>query len=151
MYTPHSITLYNTVTETNADFSEQIKNYVTVLNGVFVDASKGRNVSTSGLTNADSVNLYIPLDVEAVDGADGSTKEYIAPRAFMQLEDKSGYYTLSFAENALQTFFIKGVAVEQDLSFEEINVKYDDVYTVTKVDLKDFGSENMRHFEVGGA
>lgn len=28
---------------------------------------------------------------------------------------------------------------------------YDDVYKVTKVDRKDYGSADMRHFEVGGA
>ena len=28
---------------------------------------------------------------------------------------------------------------------------YDDVYNVTKVDEKDFGSEEMRHWEIGGA
>ena len=34
---------------------------------------------------------------------------------------------------------------------QAIEMSYDDVYKVTKVDMKDFGSADMRHFEVGGA
>ena len=41
--------------------------------------------------------------------------------------------------------------VEPDKTEQALEMLYDDVYKVTKVDMKDFGSQDMRHFEVGGA
>ena len=41
--------------------------------------------------------------------------------------------------------------VEPDKTEQMIEMLYDDVYKVTKVDMKDFGSAAMQHFEVGGA
>ena len=45
------------------------------------------------------------------------------------------------------------IIIEKRLAFREaaLEMLYDDVYKVTKVDMKDFGSQDMRHFEVGGA
>ena len=34
---------------------------------------------------------------------------------------------------------------------EQIEMLYDDVYKVTKVDMKDFGSPSMQHWQVGGS
>ena len=46
------------------------------------------------------------------------------------------------------TFFVKGEVVNPDLTFQEINRRYDNVHLITKVDTKDFGG--LQHFEVGG-
>ena len=59
---PHTITVYNTW-EDPVTFDTE--NHVTILRGVFYDSAKAVNVRESGLTNADSVNLIIPFDVEA--------------------------------------------------------------------------------------
>ena len=37
------------------------------------------------------------------------------------------------------------------VSEEQIEMLYDDVYKVTKVDMKDFGSPSMQHWQVGGS
>lgn len=148
MYTPHTVTVYNVVTETDpATFDDVTTNHITILRGVFLDASKGTNVRESGLEGADAVILHIPFDVVAVDGITGSAKAYASPMAFWRAADKSGLWTLSADRN---TFFVKGEVVE-DESEEYINLMHDGVYTVTKVDEKDFGSAALRHFEVGGA
>lgn len=52
--------------------------------------------------------------------------------------------------NGGTTFFVKGEAVEPDKTEEQIEMLYDDVYKVTKVDMKDFGSPSMQHWQVGG-
>lgn len=145
MYAPHTVTLYY-VTEDKVTFENT--NYITVLEGVFVDSVKGANVRASGLENADSVNLYIPFDVNATDGITGATKTFLPPKQYEAQENKYGYWTLDVSGNC---FFVKGVVVEPTQDFQYINLNYDDVHRVTKVDMKDFGSEHMRHWEVGGA
>lgn len=136
MYAPHTITLYSTI-EDSVTFEET--RFITVLRGVFMDASKASNVRASGLEGADGVNLFVPFSVDA------SGKKYVDPKEFEKTPDKNGLWTLRVGD-----FFVKGEVVE-DKDFQYINLNYDDVYRITKVDKKDFGSESMLHFEVGGA
>lgn len=148
---PHTITLYNTRYETDPKTLKDIAvNHITILKGVLVDESKASNVRKSGLEGADAVNLYIPFDVEATDPATGERKQYIGPVEFWGLPDKTGYWTM--ATNR-ETWFATGVALPEDeikpeSVFEHINLKFDSVYTVTKIDIKNFGG--LQHFEVGG-
>lgn len=144
---PHTVTLYNVSTEQDANFNETSVNYITILRGVLLIASKGVNVRESGLEGADAVNLYIPFAVDAVDSLTGKPKRHIGPMEFWRMEDKGGFWTLSDSGNC---FFVKGEAVEPEASVALIEMKYDSVYNVTKVDCKDFGSLDMQHFVVGG-
>lgn len=142
MYAPHTVTVYSTI-EDPVTFEET--RYITVLHGVFMDAAKAANVRTSGLEGADSVNLFVPFSVRAADGVSLQEKRYVDPKEFESTSDKSGVWTFRIGD-----FFVKGEVVE-DKDFQYINLNYDDVYRITKVDKKDFGSEPMRHWEVGGA
>jgi len=147
MYMPHTVTLYNVSVEADPETLEDVvENHITILRGVFLDASKGANVIRSGLEGADAVTLHIPFNVVAVDGLTGAEKVYSPPMEFWRAEDKTGLWTLSVDRN---TFFVKGEVVE-DQSEEYINLKHDGVYTVTTVDEKDFGSSDLQHWEVGG-
>ena len=145
---PHVVTVYNTQTEESAatGFEPILRNYITILDGVYLEAAKGSNVTGSGLTGADAVNLYIPADVKATDGVTGEEKRYVGPVEFWRTEDKSGRWTLSSNRN---TFFAKGTVVHEDWTQQKIEACYDDVYDVTKVDDKDVGGD-MAHWEVGG-
>lgn len=148
MYAPHTVTIYNSVKETDlTTFEEVTRLYVTVLRGVMLQASKGVNVRESGLEGADAVNLYIPFSVEAVDGTTGKPKTYTGPQAFYNAADKSGLWTLSVNGDGGTTFFVKGEFVTDN---ETVALSHDDCYNVTKVDKKDFGSADMQHWEVGG-
>ena len=109
---PHTVTLYTVVTEENpSTFEETTTNYITILRGVLLDAVKAKNVNESGLEGADSVALYVPKDVEAVDGVTGEEKQYVGPVEFWKMEDRSGFWTFSVGENS---FFVKGEAVHPD-------------------------------------
>lgn len=148
MYSPHIVTLYNMTVTTDPDTFEDVTvNNITILQGVFLEARKATNVIRSGLEGADAVSLYIPFDVTATDAQTGAQKTFASPMVYWASEDKSGLWTLTTDKN---TFFVKGVAVE-DMSEEAINLLHDGVYTVTKVDEKDFGRPHMRHWEVGGS
>lgn len=151
---PHTITLYNVSVELDKDsFEDKTLNHITVLKGVLVDDSKAHNVLESGLVGADAVNLYIPYDVEAVDGVTGEKKEYAQPIEFWKSDDKDGHWTLSLTsknpEADSNTFFVRGEVVEPDMALSRLELLYDDVYEITKVDNKDFGG--LKHWEVGAS
>lgn len=150
MYTPHTVTVYNVIEETDlATFEETTRAYVTILRGVFLDASKATNVRESGLVSADAVDLFIPFTVESVDGTSGDPKVYVGPQEFWKKThaERAGFWTLSVEGNGGETFFVKGEVVDA------VNVAraHDESYTVTKVDTKDFGNPAMQHWQVGGA
>lgn len=148
MYAPHVVTIYNIVRETDpATLEETEQAYITILRDVMLQASKAANVQKSGLEGADAVNLYIPFFVEAVDGKTGAAKTYSKPQAFNAAADKSGMWTLSYNGNGQETIFVKGEFVSDNLDVVRF---HDDCYNVTKVDEMDYGSDDMRHWEVGG-
>lgn len=142
MYTPHTVTLYNLVTEDRNDYL-----YCTVLHGVMLQASKGANVRDSGLEGADAATLYIPFGVSAVDGVTGKRKEYVGPQEFFRAADRSGMWTLSYDGNGGTSFFVKGEYATEN---ETVARAQDNCYTITKVDEMDYGSADMQHWEVGG-
>lgn len=149
---PHCVTIYNVTQETDKEtMAETDKAYITVLQGVLLEASKAANVRATGLVSADAVNLYIPFDTTAIDGVTREKKKYVGAMEFWRASDKSKIWTLSTDGNGGTTFFVKGEVVEPEKTEQTIEMLYDDVYKVTKVDMKDFGSASMQHFEVGGA
>ena len=143
MYAPHAVTLYLAI-EDEVDFTTT--HYITVLEGVLLDSSKAANIRATGLVSADAANLYIPFSVRAIDGESGAEKHYAEPKEFNKAVDKSMLWTLDE-----RCFFVKGEVVDVEANFQNINKDHDDVYRVTKVDRKDFGSADMQHWEVGGA
>lgn len=140
---PHTVTIYNTGDENPTTFEKEVN--ITVLHGVFYDASKAANVRESGLVNADAVNLIIPFSVEAVNGETKETQTYLSPKEYETAIDKGKHWTIRTSD----CFFVKGEIVRPGLSFSEINRAFDGVHNVTSVDEKDFGS--LQHWEVGGA
>ncbi len=145
---PHTVTVYNTHTEEDqTTFEATTTQYITVLDGVLLDEVRAVNVRKDSMETADAVTLYIPPSVFAIDGENGGAKQYIGPKEFQKLEDKSGYWTLSQGGDC---FFVKGRVVHPGWAPEQFEAAYDGVYNVTRVDIKDFGGD-MSHFEVGGA
>lgn len=156
---PHTVTMYNVEIRTQTNpYSNIVINHITVLYGVLFDASKAKNVRTSGLEGADAVNLYIPFSVKAIDGADVGKEEppqkrYVEPLEFWRAEDKSALWTMSVGGTKTHgvngsCFFVKGVAVHPELTVDAIEMLYDDVYDITSIDEKDFGG--LPHWEIGG-
>lgn len=154
---PHTITLYNITSETDKDtYEDVVTNYITILKGVLVDDSKAVNVRESGLVGADAVNLYIPFDVKATDALTGKEKGFIPPIEFWRSDEMDKHWTLAISAKGAPlngyTFFIKDIAlppdgIKPDMVREVVEVMYDDVYNITKIDTKDFGG--LQHWEVG--
>lgn len=146
MYTPHTVTLVNVIEGNNST----MQYYLTVLHGVMLQASKHTNVHKSGLQDADAVTLFVPFSVRA-QGADGNAKTYASPKVFEAMADHTGAWTLQAGgkSGGADCFFIRGEILEA-VSYAQALKLYDDVFRVTSVDIRDFGSEAMRHWQVGG-
>lgn len=145
---PHTITLYSLDIEPSEDFNDRKIYNATVLKGVLFDATKAANVNKSGLVNADSVMVYIPFAV------DTGVKTYLPPVAYGESAEKVKHWTL---RTGAGDFFVKGEIIDPGESrdgtphdYEYMRTYYDDVYLVSTVDRKDFGSPDMRLWEVGG-
>ena len=175
MYTPHIVVLIN-VSEND---DETLFYNATILDKVFLDLSKRTNVNKSGLSDADSATLFIPFYTVGKSFA-GQEKKYVKPKAYEKLADKSGSWTLKDGGDSspVECYFIKDIdeletylgsvadvavcdiAVADDATtphsdvevegYSSMKERYDYVYAVTTVDLRDFGRRSMQHFQVGG-
>ena len=135
MRTNGSMTIYNKY----FDKATRLDKYQrTVLNNVFWEDKKAYNRLQSGLTDADEVSIIIPFKVS-------SDKQYVSPREFGRLEDKSNHFTLQEGDR-----IVKGdIDFEIDGKISDLDREYE-AFTITSVDTKDFGSMHMRHWEVAG-
>lgn len=147
MYTNTGATLYNYDRD---KATGKVTYRRTYLRNVFWDDSKQSNVLKSGLTSVESVNISVPFDVDA------EGKTYKSPKEYLNSTDKDNSFT--FTANS-QDLIVKGIIdyeinnsssqkISESLSYLKNN--YDYVMTISIVDMKDFGSENMRHWEIGG-
>lgn len=148
MYAPHTVTVYNVYED---PLALEVAYNITILRGVFLDVAKGTNVKKTGMQDTDAATLFIPFSVKAVDGVTGEEKKYIGPKAFSALEDKTGYWTLETGgtSSSADCFFVKGEVVT-DKGYAKMRYLYDDVFDVTTVDVRDFGTPDMHHWQVGG-
>lgn len=135
---PHTVTLY----ETREDGPARI----TLLKGVLLKAPRAVGMDRNGLNGADAPRLYVPFSVEAVDGLTGKPKAFTDRVKMENAQDKAGLWTFPLDGGG---FFVKGKAVEPDLDRQEIEAKYDGVYSITGVTAWDYGA--LRHWLVEGA
>ena len=116
---------YTNSTTKNVTFKKHL------INNVFWDDSKGVNLN-KGYDKADAVNVYIPKDKNDM-------SEYVNPKQY----DGSSW-TLNNGD-----LIVKGEVTETEVSGIKELSSYE-VFTITMVDNKDFGSSNMQHFEIRG-
>lgn len=111
--------------------------FPTVLNNVRLLVSKGRNMATSGLTEADKAKLHISTK--------DLSKEYMEPIEWDKSDNKSEAFTLCQDRD----FFTVGdtsSVVPTDDFYQYMKSNYDGVYMVGNVDT----FELIPHLEVGG-
>lgn len=131
MKTNTSMSVFNKYTdeEKNVIFTKHL------IDNVFWDDSKGINRNL-GYENADDVNVFIPKNKNDMSG-------YVEPKKYKGLNNT---WTLENGD-----FIVKGNVEESSvMSIKELLKKYDNVFTISLVDDKDFGSANMQHFEIRG-
>ena len=119
-------------------FTDENKNVVFkkhLIDHVFWDDSKAVNLNR-GYDNADDANVFIPKEQNDMSG-------YVKPKKYKGLNNT---WTLANGD-----FIVKGDVREKEVSgIKELTTKYDNVFTISLVDDKDFGSSSMHHFEIRG-
>lgn len=118
-------------------YTDESKNTVYkkhLIENVFWDDAKSVNL-TQGYDKADDVNIYIPKDKNDM-------KNYVKPK---QYTGSKSEWTLNEGD-----FIVRGNININEVSKIKDLSKFDDVFTITLVDDKDFGSSNMQHFEIKG-
>ena len=149
MYTNADATLFNYFKDKETGKVTYRKTY---LRGVFWDDVKQSNVIKSGLATIESVLICVPFSVNA------DNKVYQSPKEYQKLSDEEKDNAFTFVANS-QDIIIKGIVdyeidntssktISEDLMYLRNN--YDSVMTISVVDEKSYGSEVMRHWELGG-
>ena len=133
MFLNSDITIYNKVYDEDKGYDLYQR---TVIKGVHFEDSKGANVIKSGLENADRASIYVPFKADM-------SRQYLSPIEFKKLDDKSKYFTFEKGDR-----LIKGDIDFEPTTEKSIDENFD-AFTITSVDIFDFGSEKMRHFELG--
>lgn len=129
MMTNSKMTVYNKYN--TADKQVNFKKHL--IENVFWDDAKIVNLSL-GLENADEVNVYIPKDKNDL-------TKYVKPKKYNAVDNS---WTLKEGD-----YIVRGnVNINEIQEIKELS-DYD-VFTITSVDDKDFGSPSMQHFEVKG-
>ena len=140
MHTNTAATVYNQYR--NPD-TRGVAWHPTILRFVHWEASRGANIITSGLASADGLLVLIPFAVDA------GGKTYLPPLQYaaLPLEQVSHHWTMTEGTDRI----IKGDMDNFD-ALPDIKpiVAMDHCYTITAVDIFDFGREHMRHWEVYG-
>ena len=144
MYTPHSVTVYNARRDGTV--------WIAFLEGVFLDTSRGRGVMKNGAAGDDSAALFIPADCRAVDPLSGQELRFCTAGEFDRLENRDGFWTVGPRDgrSCADCFFVRGKVVEPEMSFGSIRDRYEDVFRVSSAAVQDFGSADMRHWQIGG-
>lgn len=132
MITEHNCTVFNIVYNKEKRNDEYV---ITHLYGVHWENVKAVNAVKSGLTSADSVNIYIPFSVK-------SKKSYVQPKMFA--ESHEGHFTFAPGDK-----IVKGI-VDYSGNIAKIVNSFDDAVTITSVDTFDYGNSKMRHYKISG-
>jgi hypothetical protein len=110
----------------------------TVLSGVFWEGSIGVSLAKKGLNPNDSIIIYVPFHVS-------TNKKFASPKKFMELsnEEVADWFTIQPGDRIVQGIVEDEITKSTDLD------RIHQAYTITNVDCRNFGSLDMRHWEVG--
>ena len=129
MYTNADITVYNK-TAVNRETV-----YVrAIVKGVFWSNSEGALRVKTGLETSDKTRIFIPLSAEF-------SKPFAEVKAFL----KAPQSFMTFNSGDL---VVKGIVDDKIKTQKELESRYDNVREITSVDVKNYGSETMRHMEL---
>lgn len=122
------------ITIFNKKYDSTIRDYIyirTYLIGVNIEKKKAVNVIKSGLENASSGTIYIPIE-----DLDSENKEYISPKKYNQLstEEVKKYYTLQSGDIVVNG--IIDYTIDENNTITALKNNYDDVFEIIVVDNK---------------
>lgn len=127
MLTNCDITVYNKYIE-----NRETKYKKSYIKNVHWEDTEGFNILQSGLTSADKSKIYIPFY---------SCGEYVTPIEFRKTQEG---FTLQSED-----IIVKGLIDDEFTTVKNLEKNHDYVRLITTVDVRDYGSKDLQHFEVG--
>ncbi len=133
-----SITIFNKKYDPYKRDYDYIRTYI---EGVNVEKKKAVNVIKSGLENASSGTVYIPIE-----DLNTENKEYISPKKYQGLTSKNldNCYTLQTGD--IVVIGMIDYTVDKDNTVTKLKNEFDDVFEILIVDDKLKGG--LPHWEV---
>ncbi|UWD43271.1 hypothetical protein NYU56_18435 (plasmid) [Clostridioides difficile] len=143
MFFKDNITLYNACYNKELGINEYFKTYLT---GVDWQGQQNINVTDKGIISADSVKIIIPFLV------DSEGKRYIEPKEFERLDiaEKGKYFTFNNNDKIAKGSIDFDIDSKNGKTIKMLENLYSDVININSIILHDFGSVNMKSWEIGG-
>jgi hypothetical protein len=136
MQTNADITLWNKYVDPDTRTEAYQRVEITAVHWESVKAAQKN--ATGGSVSADKATVYV---------TQFGRMDYRTPRAWVNMSDKGGYWTLQegdvIAKGLLQ------VELSGAYTLSNLKADYDDVLVITSVDNMDSGLSGMRHWQVG--
>lgn len=138
MLSNNDITLYNSYYDKVTDTTKYKRTY---LYGVDWQGKQSVTVSEKGLLSADSIQIFIPYDVNY-------SKQYIGPKAFERLSEheKDNYFTFKSGDKIVKGIIDFELTGIKPNNADYLEKNYDDVINIISV----VDCELTRHWEIGG-
>ena len=144
MITNSDITLYNCYIDTSTGKQVYKRTY---LYGVNWQGENIKSLTDKALNSEDNINIYIPKSSVVIE----NDKKYVKPKKYLDLDDKSNYFTFRGGDivvNGIIDFEIDPADTTKNIKALEKTV--DDVITIFSVVDYDYGSDDMKHWNIGG-
>jgi hypothetical protein len=133
-----SMTIFNKKYDPSIRDYEYIRTYII---GVNVDKKKAVNVIKSGLENASSGTIIIPIeDLESED------KEYISPKKYQNLSSEETRKYFTFQEGDIVVIGEIDYNINKENTITALKKNYDNVFEIISVDDKLKGG--LPHWEI---
>jgi hypothetical protein len=133
-----SITIFNKKYNSTIRDDEYIRTYII---GVNVDKKKAVNVIKSGLENASSGTIIIPIE-----DLESEEKEYISPKKYQKLSSEETKKYFTFQEGDIVVIGEVDYNIDKDNTIANLKENYDNVFEVISVDDKLKGG--LPHWEI---
>ena len=134
MRTFTDMTVYNKAYDDAAGYDVYYRTY---LRGIHWEESQGANIIKSGMAQSDKLFVMIPFSVDC------ESKQYMTAKAYGRASDKRLFWTLKPGD-----IIAEGIVTDELTNLKDFG-KVHDYFTITTVDFYGFGSEKMKHWEVG--
>lgn len=133
MVTNTGITLYNKIIDPITRNERLSRAFIPA---VLYTETHGANILKSGMETADSAKIYVSF--ESLAQAD---KTGVDPKNYNDPETQ-----FTFTRGAV---VVKGEIVGNYQTIKQLETEFDHVHVITTVDIHDYGSGSLQHFEIG--
>lgn len=100
----------------------------------FIDSTEIVNTNANGMEDANTILVLLPKS---------NCSKYLSPKQFKESENKEEHFTLQKGDK-----IVKGLVEKEYTSMVDLMKEQDNVYTITAVDDRDYGT--VQHFEIAG-